>query len=93
MADGDPYNSVQMCRELGCEHPIRPGRGPRRYCAEHAYPNLARYRGRYDHRVKDRAPRPESVIRRDLAEMLTVQVRRFSSMVAHDRATDPVGAP
>lgn len=89
MADGDPYNSARTCAEPDCERPVRPGRGPRRYCAEHASPNLARYRGRYEHREKV-VPRSEAEIRADLAAQLTVAVRRFNSMVAHDAATHPL---
>jgi len=73
----------------GCTEPIRSGRGPRKYCLEHATPNLERYRGRYQ-REGWGEPRTQAQIRADLAAQLTAQVRRFDSMVAHDRATDPL---
>ncbi len=91
MADGDPYNSARSCAHPKCDAPVKRGQGNHRYCAEHSavrreprgrtYPKVVVMHGHL---------RPESVIRADLAAQLTVAVRRFNSMVAHDRSTDPV---
>ncbi len=88
MADGDPYNSARKCKEAACERAVAPGQGFHRYCPEHSAPRARR--GPYVHYSKPCVPRPESAIRADLAAQLTAQVRRFASMVAHDRATDPL---
>jgi len=80
---------ARPCQKPGCTQPIRSGRGPRKYCVEHATPNLERYRGRSQREGRTQ-PRTPAQIRADLAGQLTAQVRRFDSMVAHDRATDPL---
>lgn len=75
---------VRLCRRPGCNRPVRASAGtkPCSYCEEHV--RAPRTDG------ADMPQRSEAQIRADLAAQLTVAVRRFNSMVAHDAATDPL---
>ncbi len=90
MADGDPYNAGRPCRHHGCRRTFPKQDARRLYCDEHRSGLWVSRRQRTAKREATRRGRPEEVIRADLAAQLGAQVRRFNSMVAHDRATDPL---
>lgn len=93
MADGDPYNSARLCPHPGCGAPFAPTNRSLRYCEAHRGQKWNFWRFEHRRSVERTVPklrRTEREIRADLAAQLTAQVRRFNSMVAHDRATDPL---
>ncbi len=80
--------AVRPCARDGCTNPRLVGPGNHRYCAEHFVGANARHVPSAERHAEP--PRSLAAIRADLAAQLTAQVRRFGSMVAHDRLTDPL---
>ena len=81
---------ARVCKEPGCEALVMSGQGYHRYCEDHHEPAARKGERTYPKVRKAEYLRPLSQIRADLAAQLTTKVRRFNSMVAHDRSTDPL---
>lgn len=92
MVGGDLPSSPRICTHPGCKGSIPESNWRVRYCERHRGQKWSDWRSRH-HIVVGGIPvipRSEGEIRVDLAELLRAQIRRFDSMVAHDRTTDPM---